>query len=40
MKKSKFVYDDNLFFNKMRKILNIYEIATLSILKYVREKIY
>ena len=40
MKDSKFKYNNNLFFNKIRNILNIYEIAALSILKYGWEKIY
>ena len=33
-------YDNNLSFNDGKNILNIYKIATPSILKYAREKIY
>ena len=35
-----FKYDYNLIFYNEKKILNIYKIAALSILKYVRNKIY
>ena len=40
IKNLKAEYNNNLLFNKFNKILNIHEIATLSILKYVKKKIY
>ena len=40
MKNSKIEYDNNLSLNKFDKILNIYKIAALSMLKYVKKKIY